>query len=197
MSIPIANSTRLPLASDNKELNEEPFISMTSLVVATTVFCLLAQRRRVQQPSSSPSTTHENFLEVQETVSDTNTYDNVCCKDCAPAPFNKPTPRLVLGIFIDLDHFQSVERLFEDDPLAETYIPLVVLKFLDVYLPVRPDVGFLGNAPAPDGFAAQFDAPQDALLSFQAMVEHLPGPLDLARFIVFGTAIVLCASLFM
>jgi len=199
---PIVNSTRLPPTSGNKELNGEPTTTMASLVVATTVFGLLAQRRRAQRPSSSPPITPENILDVQDVqqaVSDTNVNDdNVCCKDCAPVPFKKPSFRLALGVFINLDHWQSVERLLENDPLSESYTPCVVLKFLDDDSPVRSDVGLPEDASAPDGFAAQFDAPQDNLLSFQTlqyMVEHLPTPHDLARFIVFGTAILTCFSL--
>jgi len=168
-------------------------IIRASIFVAISVFGLLAKDHR---PSSSPSTAPENISEVQVAGSD----NNVCCKDCqcAPVPFKEPSPVFKLGILIDLKYWQSVEQLLEDDPLAETYIPFVVLKFPDVYSPVRTDLVSLENASAPDGFAARFDAPQVALLTFQAlryMVEHFPTHLDLARYVVFGTAIILCFAL--
>lgn len=128
----------------DNELKGEPVSHWTgiiaaSLIVAITVVGLLA---RTQRPLSSLCMTPEEA--GSNNPNDGNVYCKDCCKDFPPVPFKEPSLVLSLGFLINPEYWQSVEQLFEDDPLAGTYIPFVVLKFLDIYNPCDIDAGMQG-----------------------------------------------------
>ena len=102
-------------------------------------------------------------------------------------------PKEVIGILMNPD--PSVEQLFEEDPLVDTYTPYVVLTFYDNDSYPYSDVKLRENLndSALDGFAARFDAPQDALASLKILRNMTEGfLLDLLRFIALGSAICIC-----
>jgi len=181
MAMAMVNSSRLPV-SDDDESEEEPVsdwagISTTSMIVAFTVFDLLAKRRRSHTSSELSST-------LQEASSDDD-GDNVCHGD-------SPSPRLVLAFLMNPK--KHLERLLED----KSYTPYTVLKYSDDSS-VLSDVGTLEDAPAPDGFAARIDALQDALLSsyeLQYIAEIFPRDFaGFIRLVVFGMAMFICVGL--
>lgn len=142
-------------------------ISSTSLIVAITVYCLLAKRGRSQKSSPKPSTTIDNIWELLDYGDGSSDGNNNSKGFCAPVSSSK----LVLGILINPE--QSIEQLFEGDALANSYTPYVVLEFPEFPdSDVQSDVPFVEDASAPVDLAALF-----------------------ARLVVFGMVMFLCAGL--
>lgn len=103
-------------------------------------------------------------------------------------------PKEVVGILMNPE--QSIEQLFEEDPFTDTYTPYVVLTFHDDDSYAYSNVQWREDDSAPDGFAARFDAPQDALASLKELRNITEGFLfNLLRFIVLGSAIIVCFAL--
>jgi hypothetical protein len=185
VAVAMANPSRLPPVSGDEESKEEPVSDWTGIGMASAIIIiivgLLAKLLQSHQFPSEPSTAPEHPL-VQDTHSDD---DNVCRSECSLS-FEEASPRLVLGILLDPD---QAERAFDEDPLADSYTPYVVLN-----LDIRSDVGPLEHA-SPD-VAALIDALQGALFSFQELQDMSKKfLLDLPRFVAYGIAILCCFAL--
>ena len=160
-----------PVSGDEQPLFDRTGIRTASIFIVIAVFGLLA-KYSLSSSSSKPSTTLD---------------DNTCYGDCACNEV--PSPKSVLAILMSPE--QSIEQLFEDDPLADTYTPYIMLQFHDNGSHVRSNVRNLQDASAPDDFAALFDAPQDALPSV-LLKDFRSSITFFARFVVIWIAVALC-----
>jgi hypothetical protein len=128
---------------------------------------------------------------------DSGADDDLCHGNCAPVSLNQePSSYLTVAVLVHPE--QPLEYFLEGDSLVDSYTPYVLLDFSDNSSQVRSNVPLLEDHSAPDGFAALCDALQDALLFFQELgnlTEKLPGPRDLARFVLLGVAVMLCFAL--